>query len=254
MSPRGTREYELHDQNSLVADEPDLGALVPGEIAEGHRRPLARRDGRRHARVRRACAGSRALRVQLGVDAARGRLDRPRHERWRVPVPRGRLRDRHDGAVGPVRFPALELAHHYVSVDSAPDRYRDRRVVIVGKRNSAFEIGEAISRQGVRELTLVSPRSPDLGRLARSPLRPWYLTTYDEHVRGAPGRFVLNASVDRVERRGERLRRARTRLDPAGAAAARGRRRHRRDRVPRSAARPAGARRRDRPGRAGFPR
>ena len=100
-------------------------------------------------------------------------------------------------------IPGLELGQHYVNVDSAPDRYEDRRVVIVGKRNSAFEIGEAISRQGVRELTLVSPRSPDLGRLARSPLRPWYLTTYDEHVRGAPGRFVLNASVDRVERRGD---------------------------------------------------
>jgi hypothetical protein len=72
--------------------------------------------------------------------------------------------------------------------------------VIVGKRNSAFEIGEAVVRQGIRELTLVSPRPPDLGRLARSPLRPWYLTPYDEHVRGAPGRYVLNASVERVER------------------------------------------------------
>jgi hypothetical protein len=97
-------------------------------------------------------------------------------------------------------IPGVELDQHYVNVSSAPDRYRDRRVVIVGKRNSAFEIGEAVSRQGVRELTLVSPRPPDLGKLARSPLRPWYLTTYDEHVRGAPGRYVLNASVDRVER------------------------------------------------------
>jgi thioredoxin reductase len=94
----------------------------------------------------------------------------------------------------------LELDHHYVNVESSPDRYRDRRVVIVGKRNSAFEVGEAVVRQGIRELTLVSPRPPDLGRLARSPLRPWYLTPYDEHVRGAPGRYVLNASVERVER------------------------------------------------------
>ena len=42
---RGTREYELHDQNSLVADDPALGALVPGEIAEGHRdQGIGRRD------------------------------------------------------------------------------------------------------------------------------------------------------------------------------------------------------------------
>ena len=47
----------------------------------------------------------------------------------------------------------------------------------------------------VRELTLVSPRPPDMARLARSPLRPWYLTPYDEHVRGAPGRYVLDASI-----------------------------------------------------------
>jgi hypothetical protein len=100
-------------------------------------------------------------------------------------------------------IPGLELEHHYVNVDSTGDRYRDRRVVIVGKRNSAFEIGEGISRHGLRELTLVSPRPPELGRLARSPLRPWYLTTYDEHVRGAPGRYVLNASVERIERRGD---------------------------------------------------
>jgi thioredoxin reductase len=98
-------------------------------------------------------------------------------------------------------IPGLALEHHYVNVSNDPDRYRDRRVVIVGKRNSAFEIGEAIARQSLRELTLVSPRPPELGRLARSPLRPWYLTPYDEHVRGAPGRFVLNASVDRVDRR-----------------------------------------------------
>ncbi len=95
--------------------------------------------------------------------------------------------------------PGLELDQHYVNAVAGPTPYRDRRVVIVGKRNSAFEVGEALVRQGVRELTLVSPRPPDLGRLARSPLRPWYLTPYDEHVRGAPGRYVLDASVERVE-------------------------------------------------------
>ncbi|MBA2642574.1 MAG: NAD(P)-binding domain-containing protein, partial [Actinobacteria bacterium] len=35
----GTREYEAHDQNSLVADEPELGAQVAARIAEGSRRP-----------------------------------------------------------------------------------------------------------------------------------------------------------------------------------------------------------------------
>ena len=98
-------------------------------------------------------------------------------------------------------IPGLELGDHYASLDGGRERYQGRRVVIIGKRNSAFEVGEGLLTQGVRELTLVSPRPADTARLARSPLRPWYLTPYDEHARGAPGRFVLDASIERVERR-----------------------------------------------------
>src|SRR5574337_1685267 len=46
--------------------------------------------------------------------------------------------------------PGLELEQHYVHVRAFGQRYRDRRVVIVGKRNSAFEVGEGILRQGLR--------------------------------------------------------------------------------------------------------
>ena len=199
-APRGSREYEAHDQNSLVADEPELGALVPAQIGDGQRRPS--RD--EMVAALRTFADNARLSVRYGC-------------RWESTeiVDGGIVLATSDGAyrcraavlaVGMTEpwvppIPGLELEHHYVHVDSAPDRYRDRRVVIVGKRNSAFEVGEAIARQGLRELTLVSPRPPELGRLARSPLRPWYLTPYDEHVRGAPGRYVLDASVDRVERR-----------------------------------------------------
>ena len=37
--PLQSREFETHDQNSLVADEPELRALVAGQIEEGRRRP-----------------------------------------------------------------------------------------------------------------------------------------------------------------------------------------------------------------------
>ncbi|MBA2742611.1 MAG: NAD(P)-binding domain-containing protein [Actinobacteria bacterium] len=197
---RGTREYELHDQNSLVADDPALGALVPGQLADGHRRPS------RDEMV--AAMRSFAERAPIPVRyECRWESTKQEDSAYVLATSDGEYRCRAAVfAIGMTQpwippIPGLELEQHYVNVDCAPDRYRGRRVVIVGKRNSAFEIGEAISRQGLRELTLVSPRSPDLGRLARSPLRPWYLTTYDEHVRGAPGRFVLNASVDRVEHR-----------------------------------------------------
>ena len=198
--PRGTREFELHDQNSLVAEEPELGALVAERIAEGYRRPS--RDE--------MVAAVQAFAERAGLSVRYGcRWESTRLEDGGIVLVTSDGEYRCRAAVLAVGvtepwvppIPGLELEHHYVDVSSAPDRYRDRRVVIVGKRNSAFEVGEAISRQGLRELTLVSPRPPELGRLARSPLRPWYLTPYDEHVRGAPGRFVLNASVDRVERR-----------------------------------------------------
>jgi thioredoxin reductase len=199
----GSREFEAHDQNSLVADDPSLGALVATGIAEGHRRPS--RDEMRGALTK--FAEHAALPIRYGT-----RWESTRLEEDAVVLVgadgeeyRGRIAIFAVGMTEPwlPPIPGLALEQHYVNVANDPDRYRDRRVVIVGKRNSAFEVGEAIARRGLRELTLVSPRPPDLGRLARSPLRPWYLTPYDEHVRGAPGRFVLNASVDRVERRGD---------------------------------------------------
>ena len=197
--PRDTRRFELHDQNSLLADEAELRALVPEHMADGRRRP-AREEME---------AGLRAFAERAPVDVRYGC-------RWESTerVENGLMLGTTDGeyrcraavfAVGATEpwvppIPGLEPEQHYVHAGDDADRYRDRRVVIVGKRNSAFEVGEGLLRLGLRELTLVSPRSADLGRLARSPLRPWYLTPYDEHVRGAPGRFVLDASVERVDR------------------------------------------------------
>jgi thioredoxin reductase len=200
--PRGSRAFEAHDQNSLVADEPDLGALVLDRIGEDHRRPS--RD--EMAAGLQAFADRARVAVRFGC-----RWESTRQEEDSLVLVTSDGEYRCAVAIFAIGMtepwappiPGLELSMHYVNVSSAPERYRDRRVVIVGKRNSAFEVGEAIVRSGLRELTLVSPRPPDLARLARSPLRPWYLTPYDEHVRGAPGRYVLNASVERVERKGD---------------------------------------------------
>jgi thioredoxin reductase len=197
--PRESREFEAHDQNSLVADEPGLRALVARRIGEDRRRP-AREEME---------AGLRAFADAAEVDVRYGcpwESTSVEGDRFVLATPDGDYRCRAAVfAIGMTEpwipsIPGLEVEQHYVHVESSGDRYRDRRVVIVGKRNSAFEVGEGILRRGLRELTLVSPRPPDLGRLARSPLRPWYLTPYDEHVRGAPGRYVLNASLERIER------------------------------------------------------
>jgi thioredoxin reductase len=208
------REYESHDQNSLIADEPGLRGLVAREMASGRRRP-ARDEMERALRL---FAERAALPIRYGC---RWESTRREHDGFVLETSDGEYRCRAAVfAVGTTEpwvppIPGLELGHHYVNVAPRDDRYRGRRVLIVGKRNSAFEVGEALVRRDVRELTLVSPRPPELGRLARSPLRVWYLTALDEHVRGAPGRYVLDASVDRVERGadGYRVRL----LDAAGA-------------------------------------
>jgi thioredoxin reductase len=197
--PRESREFEAHDQNSLVADEPELRALVTRHLAEDRRRP-AREEMEAGLR---SFAESAGIDVRYGCDWESTRRD---EDRLVLVTTDGEFRCRAAVfAIGMTEpwvpsIPGLDINQHYVHVKSAREHYRDRRVVIVGKRNSAFEVGEGILRHGLRELTLVSPRPPDLGRLARSPLRPWYLTPLDEHVRGAPGRYVLNASLERIER------------------------------------------------------
>lgn len=197
--PREAREYEGHDQNSLLADEPALRGLVAEQMASGRRRPAREEmEGALRAFSERA-----ELPVRYGCRWESTRRD---EDGLVLVTSEGEYRCRAAVfAVGMTEpwvppIPGLEREHHYVEVEHRPGRYRDRRVLVVGKRNSAFEIGEALVRQDVRELTLVSPRPPELSRLARSPLRPWYLTAYDEHVRGAPGRYVLDASVERVQR------------------------------------------------------
>ena len=197
--PRGAREYEAHDQNSLVADEPVLRGLVAERMAAGRRRPA--RDEMEGAL--RAFSERARLPIRYGC---RWEATRREDDGLVLVTSDGEYRCRAAVfAVGMTEpwvppIPGLDLDRHYVHVQAGPERYRDRRVAIIGKRNSAFEVGESLLRQEVRELTLVSPRPPDMARLARSPLRPWYLTPYDEHVRGAPGRYVLDASVERVER------------------------------------------------------
>ena len=197
---RQTREYEARDQNSLVADEPELRALVPEHMGEGRHRPGAAGDGGRGSpRSRNAresvCATDAAGSGRAATTPASSSSRATASTRAAPPCSPSARRSR-----GCRRSPASSSPTITPRSAAAPGASRASRVVIIGKRNSAFEVGEGLLRQGVRELTLVSPRPADTAKLARSPLRPWYLTPYDEHARGAPGRYVLDASIDHVER------------------------------------------------------
>jgi thioredoxin reductase len=95
-------------------------------------------------------------------------------------------------------IPGAEHASHYVDT-SPPGAYRGKRVVIIGKRNSGFEIGHGLL-PWAKELVLVSPRPVQIELLAYSPLRVRYLQPYEEYVRGGAGTFVVDGAISGIER------------------------------------------------------
>ena len=194
---RGSREYELYDHNSLVADTPEAQACCASLMDRSYDVPsraemaaaLARYVERTRLRIRLGCrwTGTRREGDALVLETTDGEyrcraaifaigVTTP----WRAPIP------------------GLEHAPHYV--DAQPARaYGGKRVFIVGKRNSAFELANGLL-PWARQIVLASPRPIRTDALGRSPLRTRYLQPYDEHVRGGFGTSILDASVERVER------------------------------------------------------
>jgi thioredoxin reductase len=196
---RGTREYEWYDHNSLLGDEDDHQALAPLFMSRDFDLParaemesaLAEFAARGAVSVRYGCEwestriedggfvlvtsdgeyGCRACVFALGMT-----------EPWRPAIP------------------GLEDAPHYTDTLS-PARYDGKRVFIVGKRNSAFEVAQGLL-PWAKTLVLGSPRPVDTAVLAFSPLRLRYLQPFDEHVRGGSGSHVVDASIESIERHG----------------------------------------------------
>jgi Pyridine nucleotide-disulphide oxidoreductase len=101
-------------------------------------------------------------------------------------------------------IPGLEHAAHYVDTRD-PERYAGRDVFVVGKRNSGFEVAQGIL-PWARSIVLGSPRPVQTDALALSALRLRYLHPYDEYSRGAPGTYVLDVTIERVERTADGFR------------------------------------------------
>ena len=196
---RGTRAYEWYDHNSLVAEEPELQALVPEFMDRSYDVPsrsemeaaLSAFADRAGIAVRYGCRweGTRA------EDAGYVLVTTDGEYLCRAAV----------FAVGMTQpwrpaTPGIDGVPHYVDTRPPPE-YAGRRVFIVGKRNSAFEIAQALL-PWAGQLILASPRPVQTSVLALSPLRVRYLQPYDEYVRGGYGTFILDAAVEAIERSG----------------------------------------------------
>jgi thioredoxin reductase len=195
-----TREYEYYDHNSLVADDAELRGLIREFMDRSHDVP-----SRPEMEQALAAFTERAgLEIRYGC---RWEGTRREDDRWVLETPDGEYRCRAAvfaiGMTEPWRpaIPGIDAVPHYVHT-RPPREYAGKRLLIVGKRNSGFEIGQALL-PWASELVLASPRPVQVGVLALSPLRVRYLQPYEEHVRGGYGTVIVDATIERVEPRGD---------------------------------------------------
>ena len=194
---RGSRVYERYDWNSLLADEPALRSIQP-EFMDGTSyfpsRPemeqnLAAFTERAGIAVRYGCRWTGTRRTDDGfvLETSDGEYT------CRAAV----------FAVGIAQpyspsTPGIELCAHYADTRPA-HTYADRRIFIIGKQNSGFELASGFLPWAKR-IVLSSPSPVKLSVDTRSlvGVRARYVQPYEDHVLGG-GVSVLNASTDRVE-------------------------------------------------------
>ncbi|MBI4261211.1 MAG: NAD(P)-binding domain-containing protein [Actinobacteria bacterium] len=198
---RGTREYEWYDWNSLLADEPELRALAPGEMDGTSYFPSRPEMERGIA----AFAGKAAIEVRYGCrwEGTR-RLD---DGRLAISTSDGEYTCRAAvfavGTTVPWKpgVPGMEDVPHYA--ETRPVReYAGRRLAIIGKRNSGFELADGLL-PWARQIVLLSPRPARISVLTHSTAaaRARYLQPFEDHLLGG-GTFVLDAAIERIERVG----------------------------------------------------
>jgi thioredoxin reductase len=97
------------------------------------------------------------------------------------------------------QIPGIEAVPHYVEME-APASYADKRVFLIGKRNSGFELADGLLTWA-RQIVLGSPRPARISVLAHSTAaaRARYLQPYEDHVLGG-GNVVLDVAIERIEK------------------------------------------------------
>ena len=193
----GSRAYERYDWNSLLADEEANRALMPATMDGTSYFPS--RPEMERALV--AFAERTAIKVRYGC----------RWESTRI-VDGGFVLTTSDGeyhagvvvfAVGaaePWRPPILHLEGVQQYGDLRPvETYRDKRIFIVGKQNSGFEIATGLLPVA-RQVVLASPSPTRLSVDTRSlvGVRARYVQPYEDWAL-AGGVVILDASIEAVE-------------------------------------------------------
>jgi thioredoxin reductase len=200
---RGTPAYERYDWNSLLGDEPETCAIAPG-LMDG----TSYFPSRPEMEANLAAFADRAV-LQIRYDCrwtATRLLDGPAgSDRFELETTDGRYTCGTlvlaVGVAEPYTPPGIgmEHAYHYADVRAA-ETYAGRRVCIIGKQNSGFELANGLL-PWARQLVLVSPSHAKLSVETKSlvGVRARYVQPYEDHVLGG-GVSILDAALDRIER------------------------------------------------------
>ncbi len=201
---RGSRAYERYDWNSLLGEEPATRAIAP-TLMDGTSYFPSRPEMEANLSTFAERAG---LDVRYDCEWRSTRLLDPPDDdgaRFELETTDGLYRcTRLVLAVGVAEpytppGPGMEHAYHYADVRPA-ETYAGRRVCIIGKQNSGFELATGLL-PWAQQLVLVSPSTTTLSVGTRTlvGVRARYVQPYEDHVLGG-GVSILDASVDRLDR------------------------------------------------------
>jgi thioredoxin reductase len=199
---RKTRAYEWYDHNSLVADEPEAQALVAEEMDRTWMVParpemergLAAFAEKAAVQVRYGCRWEGTKRADDGLVLA----TTDGEYRCRAAVLALGVTEPWKGDIE-----GIEDVPHYAETRS-PSEYQGRRVAIIGKRNSGFEVADGLV-PWARQVVLCSPRPVQSDVIALATVRVRYFQPYEDASWGG-GTLVLDAAIERVERAGSGYR------------------------------------------------
>ena len=199
---RGGRAYERYDWNSLLADDPDHRAIMP-TLMDGSSYFPSRPEMEQNIATFAARTGTVA-RYECRWTATR-REDDSDEPTFILETTDGEYRATAVVfAVGVAQpfsppTPGIELAAHYADTRPA-ETYADRRVFIMGKQNSGFELATGLL-PWARRIYLASPSPAKLSVNTRSlvGVRARYVQPFEDHVLGG-GVSVLDASIGGIER------------------------------------------------------
>jgi thioredoxin reductase len=201
---RGERAYEWYDWNSLLSDDPaERGSVI--DFMEGVSYFPSRPEMEQ---------GLAAFAERTGIVARYGcrwegteRTD----DGFILRTSDGEYRTKNIvfaiGMTEPWKpdIPGIENVPHYVDMRAGKE-FAGKRVFIMGKRNSGFELADGLL-PWARQIILGSPRPAKLSILTHSTAgaRARYMQPYEDNALGG-GHFVIDAAIEQVDKTADGFR------------------------------------------------